>query len=545
MRHRLLIALVTLTFTSACVTNPARQISITDEEVQVREELDGQEEAARKSGKPDRSLSPFIRGTEPLDEQEFYDAIGDADSANQIRSSRGTGVALQGLGLGTMILGIAAAIAGAGLFLFSNSEIAMPPVFTIPEGSREYVLYGTFGSVAVAALGGALFFGMQGKARGDKKQFDLVHARRRMEISLYGENGATPDDIKSLSFGRGNEGAGVCAGQSLALGPVVALDARGRAMKVTDRAGWFQWLTTPTPGLVTQVPDAPVLSSSLTTGFANVNDPITVKLEIPETHVSAAMSFGHDFGCEFQVERRGTSGRDGERGRSGTSGKHGGSSSGPGDGVDGRDGGDGNPGGAGPSVSAELAWVRTEKYGRLALLVVGDEVQLFDPTKTKVRVLARGGSGGDGGSGGSGGSGGGAWSGTCSAGGDGGRGGRGGRGGVGGPGGRVKLRAADDALLDAVTLLAPGGHAGAAGAPGSGGGKGSSGSCKKGFPREGNRGTDGGRGASGTSGGEGSVDSTVVPVAELRGIAAVLAQNPTLTLEAEGAPAVKTRTKRR
>ena len=541
MRHRLLIALVTISFTSACVTNPARQISITDEEIQVREELDGQEEAARQSGTPEKSLSPFIRGTDPLDEQEFYDAIGDAASANQIRSSRGAGVALEGFGFGTMIVGILAAVAGAGLYFLSNAELLMPPVFNIPDTSREYVLYGTLGSVAVAALGGLLFAGMQGKARGDQRQFTLEHARKRMEITLYGENGATPDDIKSLSFGKGNEGSGVCAGQALALAPVVALDARGRAMKVTDRAGWFEWLTTPRPGLVTQVPDAPVLSSSLTTGFANVNDPITLKLEIPETHVSAELSFGHDFGCQVEVQRSAENGSRGGSGRSGGSGKTGHSSNAPGDGGDGGDGNDGRSGGPGLRVTAEVAWVRTEKYGRLALLVVGDEAQLFDPTKTKAHVLALGGSGGPGGSGGDGGSGGSAWMSTCSPGGDGGRGGRGGRGGSGGPGGSVKLRAADEALLDAVTLLAPGGFGGSGGSSGGGGSKGSSGSCKKGFPAEGRRGSGGTQGAGGPRGAEGTTDSAVVAASELRGIAAVLAQNPTLTLEGEAKP----RTRRR
>ncbi len=534
MRHRLLVSLVCVTFISACVTNPARHLSPNDEEVQVREELDGAQETAMVDkdgdGKPDQELSPYVRGTEALDEQEFYDVIGDTESAEKIRSSRSAGAALEGLGFGTMIVGILAAVVGAGLFFLSNDEL-MPPPFVIEDKNRQYLLYGTLGSVGVAALGGLLYGGMKPQARGDKKIFDLVHARRRLEISIYGENGATPDDIKSFTFGKGNESSRVCAGQTLTLAPVVALDARGRAMRVSGRADWFQWRTTPKDGLVTHVPDAPVLSSSLISDFATVNEQITLALEIPETHLSYSMTFPHDFGCPSELAHGGVDGRSGGTGRSGGSGHSGSSNRSPTDGLDGVDGADGAPANPGTSVEAEVAWVRTEKQGRLALLVVGTEAQLFDPSKTKVSVLAQGGRGGSGGDGGDGGTGGSAWMQTCSPGGDGGRGGRGGRGASGGPGGKVRVRAADQDLLDAVSASAPGGGAGRGGSAGGAGGKGSSGSCKKGFPKEGRSGTRGAPGKGGTEGAEGSVETSVVGVSDLRRVAAVVAQNPTLTLE--------------
>jgi hypothetical protein len=56
--------------------------------------------------------------------------------------------------------------------------------------------------------------------------FPLEHARANLEKSLSGENGASPDDIKSLSFGAGNEGQAICAGGELTLGPLMARRAR-------------------------------------------------------------------------------------------------------------------------------------------------------------------------------------------------------------------------------------------------------------------------------------------------------------------------------
>ena len=95
----------------------------------------------------------------------------------------------------------------------------------------------------------------------------------------------------------------------------------------------------------------------------------------------------------------------------------------------------------------------------------------------------------------------------------------------------MRVRAADQELLDAVSAEAPGGDAGSGGSAGRGGGKGSSGSCKKGFPSEGRSGTSGAPGTGGTSGGDGTVETAIVSTSELRRVGAVVAQNPTLTLE--------------
>jgi hypothetical protein len=542
MRQQWLVCLVLIVFFSACATNPARRITPNDEEVQV---LDGTVEVDR-DGDGDLEKTDFVRGKMGLDEQEFYESIGDTDSYEKVKGSRTVGTVFEGVGFTAMIIGILAAAGGLAAYFLSDTSNEMKPIIPVPEDTRPYVMYGVYGSAGLAGLGGLLFFGMQGKARGDTRVFDLEHARKRLEVSLYGENGATPDDIKTLTFGKGQRGAKVCFGSGLTLDRLVALDARGRQMKVSDRADWFEWLTTPRPDLVERAPDAPLLHSPLGDDLKNIDDEITLSVKIPQTGVGHAMTFQNGFGCGGALGAKGSGGAYGRSGQSGSSGRSGFSSRMAESGGMGGDGGDGGPGGAGPTVRAEVAWVSTPKQGRLALIVVDGVGALFDPNETGFAVYADGGSGGSGGNGGRGGHGGDAASRTCMAGASGGSGGRGGRGGSGGPGGSVVVRAADEALLRAVRMSAEGGSGGSAGDGGSGGSAGSSGSCEKGFPPKGAGGPSGPHGSSGVSGPSGSTSGDVVPVSQLSSIARYVAAHPQLTLEgSDGAVPPSSKPKKR
>ncbi|MBL8949574.1 MAG: hypothetical protein JNK82_02280 [Myxococcaceae bacterium] len=557
---RLLSTLTLLCFTvAACAHNPARPITPNDEEVQVHEEamtpeVDyGDSTRGYDDGKAPK-VQPvfFTRANAGLDEQEFYQSISDTSSYDAVVSSRRTGAFLQGTGVGLAVLGFTAALAGVASYFLSNTE--MFPGRPVPLGDdlRMPVFYGAIGSAIVGGLGVALAIAMGPKVRGDSLIFPLTHARRQLEVSLYGENGATPDDIKSLTFGAGNEKDMICGGGSLNLAPVVAKDAKGRVMRVSERADWFEWKTAPRPGLVTTSPDAPVLASPVQgTNFADIDAPVTFSLSIPGTSVAHAMTFEQTFGCQGYISREGAPGSSGGTGESGKSGQSGNSSHGTGSGGMGGDGKDGKDGRDGPEVVAEVAWVTTPKRGRLALLVVDGEARLFDPSVAKATVSVAGGSGGSGGTGGHGGSGGGGQIGRCQSGGDGGQGGKGGRGGDGGRGGRLTIRASDQALLDAVTGLAPGGAAGSGGSGGGAGSGGSGSTCKgkgAGWAPKGASGTSGNRGNPGQSGQDGTVTEELASVSSLGGVADVIAQNPSLTLEGGGAlagPAKATKKNRR
>lgn len=535
------VAFTLLCFTSACVTNPARRISVTDQEVFVHDE----------NGEPAKSAliseaAPFARGDETLDEQEFYEAIGDTESFTKVRGSRTAGEVLQGIGFSLALIGLAALATFGATYLLSAQpdDEMMKPTLAIPDETRGALIYGVYGGIGALVGGSALWFGMHGKSRGSKLVFPLSHARKQMEVARYGADGATPDDVKSLSFADGNVDDLLCAHGQLPLTGLVARDALGRQMKVSDRSEWFEWMTTPVPGLVNRSPDAPVLTSALDGSLEHVDSPVGLTIRIPQTGVGHSRTFDLTFACGAAMGRGGSAGRSGGRGQSGRDGSSGTRSHAPGVGASGGDGGDGGDGAAGPSLRAEVTWVTTPKRGRLALLVVGNQAQLFDPTKNSAVVSANGGSGGDGGAGGHGGKGGGTGF-TCLDGAPGASGGRGGRGGRGGSGGSVSLFASDAALLEAVTTEAPGGRGGGAGPGGVRGDGGSSSSCThgKGFTRSGPAGANGPGGSNGSSGSPGSTQERVVSTDELTGIAEVLAKYPQLTLD--GAAPMPAKKKRR
>jgi len=523
-------------FAAACAHNPARPITVNDEEVQVHEE------AAEVPGEtPGAKPILFTRAAEPLDEQEFYASISDTASYEAVKSSRTRASFLQGTGVAMAVVGFLAAAAGLAAYFLSDSSKFTPPPIPVPEDMRTVPIYGGIAGGVLGAGGIALIGAMAGKVRGDKLVFDLAHARRSLEVNLYGENGATPDDVKSLTFGEGDEGKRICAAGELALAPLVAKDAKGRKLRVTERADWFTWTTTPRPGLVARSPDAPVLTSPLAAGLADVDAEVGLSIAVTGTPVGHSMTFDQSFACSTGVSRDGRPGTSGTPGGHGKSGGKGASGGQGGDGVDGAAGGDG------PTVVAEVTWVSTPKRGRLALLVVDGEARLFDPSQTSASVTAAGGTGGEGGRGGQGGSGGNGAGHACQSGGNGGTGGRGGRGGTGGRGGRVVIRATDRSLLDAVEGSAPGGGGGSGGRAGSGGAKGSGSACKKGWAPNGTTGTPGSEGAPGGGGADGTVEKELASMASMRSLGAVLAANPQLQVE-EGAfagPAPRPSRKRR
>jgi hypothetical protein len=531
--NRPITVFVALAFT-ACATNPARRITANDVEVVIHDEAD-------------KPAAAFNRGDETLDEQEFYEAIGDTPSLEAVQSSRSRASLLQSLGVGIATVGIALGAGAFGTYLFSGTTFSDQPPIVLSDDMRTLTMYGGIAGIALAAAGIALTMAMGPKVRGDAFVFDTKHARARLEVGRYGEGGATPEVIHSLSFGDGNEGQPLCANGSLTLAPLVAKDDKGRMVKVSDRADWFSWKTTPAAELLEHSPDAPVLHSPIGPGFAAVDDDVGVKIAVTKTGVGHEMTFGQSFACGAAFSFSGADGDSGSSGRSGRRGSDGRSDAAAQAGASASDGADGSPGANGPHVVVELAWITTSKRGRLALMVSGDQATLFDPSRSKAVVTAAGGVGGKGGSGGDGGSGGEGKMMDCQAGANGGAGGRGGRGGTGGAGGHIEIRATDRTLLNAIEGLAPGGSGGNGGDGGDGGRGGSGSSCGKSSQRapKGASGPSGVGGSAGSSGADGTVTERVVPATDLDKLARVLAANPQLSAEVGTARTADSSTPRR
>lgn len=537
MRHPLLVFVVTLSFLHfSCAANPARVIVPDEREVIIADGDDSQIKVP--PGLNERPGINFARGNEALDEQEFYQAIQDTESYDAVKGHRGTGSALQGVGLVALLLGAAASIGGGVSYYLSQPTqdgTVLSTTLPLTEEQRQLVFYGTGGTIAIAVIGALMLIGFSGRARGDRLVFPLEHARLKLEQGRYGADGATSDDVKKLEFSPGDAKT-ICAGNSITLGKLHAYDARGWRMKIADHADWFQWLSTPQPDLIEPNPDAPVVRSPLGRSWREVDADVGVNIKVAKTGLGIAAQFEQDLGCGAFINRRGGMGESGRSGDRGDSGRDGGSSRAPSWGNPGHNGGPGYPGGRGPNVTVEVAWVKSPRRGRLAVAVTADGQGLvFDPSRGVVQIDAQGGTGGHGGSGGHGGHGGDAWMQTCSAGGGGGQGGYGGQGGPGGPGGNVVVRVADPALLNAVRAFASGGEGGSGGRGGDGGTKGRSGSCKQGFPAEGTNGVSGGEGSPGAPGGDGSVRSEQVPVPQLAAVRAFVEANPPLEIEDTGA----------
>lgn len=543
--RELLTAMTTVVFVS-CATNPARPLTPNTEEVQVRKTISGVDDDGKEI------TSHFVRGKDPLDEQEFYTVISDEKSLEAVKSSRASGSFLQGLGL--TMLGVGIAVAGgllATFFLSQTHDDGTPQTIPIAEESRQWFLYGGYGGAALAIGGGFLFFGTRNKAMGKPMIFDLDHAQASLEKSLYGENGLSPDDIKKLDLQTSTGSPTICSGSTTSV-VVGAFDKMGRVIQVGTRSEWFDWSSNPKVQFSDRVSEGDEdrktlereIASPLRYSLATLEQDLTIKLTVVETGVNDDLVLKHDLSCPGSLSYSGPGGSYGRDGSSGQSGQDGFSSRGPGSGGTGQTGGDGADGENGARVKAEAAWVNSPTRGRLLLVVTDDgskkQMAIVDP-KTKVEIFAAGGHGGKGGDGGDGGKGGHAPGlQSCMAGGNGGSGGSGGRGGRGGAGGSVTLEISDDAIRSLVEASAPGGSGGSAGGAGRGGSYGSNGTCKKGFAPNGSNGPRGSSGSSGSSGPSGTVNVKLVGAADLDLITEALTQNPSLTLDAPvGSPAAK------
>ncbi len=141
----------------------------------------------------------FVRGTDPLDEEEFYAAVGDTASFNEVHGSRSLGEVFQSLGMGLLIAGAAVAIGGlTTYFLSKRTDDDRPGTIPLTDEQRQIPLYGAIAGGVLAAGGGYLLFGTQKKVRGDPMVFSLDHAQASLEKSLYGDNGLSPGDRPSV-----------------------------------------------------------------------------------------------------------------------------------------------------------------------------------------------------------------------------------------------------------------------------------------------------------------------------------------------------------
>lgn len=183
-RTRILSALLTVSLT-ACVSNPARRLTPNAEEIFIRE-ASGPE----ADGKP----RPF----------------------------------------------------GFGVYLLSRPNDAGKAVLAIPDERRQYALYATYAGLPLTLLGGYMLGGKnKDRARGVPMTFSLEHAKASLDRSLYGESGASPSDIRELSFNAESGTTKLCASGDVLLTPLQALDSKGRKMRLDGHADWFTWSTTP------------------------------------------------------------------------------------------------------------------------------------------------------------------------------------------------------------------------------------------------------------------------------------------------------------
>lgn len=529
-----LAVLLTFAMLNACAHNPARALEPNAEEVKVLEPEDNRKKVP----------AGFTRGEDTLDEQEFYSVIGDTQSLSVVESSRSAGEIFQTLAVGLVVAGILTAASGLAMYWMStNSDptansadpaaMSAPPILQLSQQTSMVPLAVAIGGGVMTAGGFSLFAVGKPKALGSSMLFDFAHAQGSLEKSLYGDKGLSPDFIRKVSFSTEDGVARMCSAGETRLTALEATDEKGRQVRISDRADWFSWSTTPTAPLrdlpmLEGKPVGKALASPLNTSLAQLDSTVRVIAMVKDSGVKSELLLEHDLGCPGrELDFSGAWGAYGSAGSSGRSG-----SSGSGDGGDGQDGAEGVAGERGPSLKVEAAWVTSPTRGRLLLVAVGSQLALVDPAKAgKVVIEATGGKGGSGGAGGRGGRGGDGKPQSCMNGGDGGRGGRGGSGGAGGPGGHITLKLADASIARLLSVRASGGEGGRGGDAGSGGSGGSRASCKSATVKEGNRGPAGASGRSGPSGPTGVVETVVAAPQELKLIAAALATNPTVALE--------------
>ena len=105
--------ILTAALLQSCAHNPARALSPNAEEVKVLEP-----DSSDKKKVP----TGFVRGEDPLDEQEFYSVIGDTASTTVVRSSRSMGSLLQSAGLAMLVTGVLAAASGLAMYALSTTR---------------------------------------------------------------------------------------------------------------------------------------------------------------------------------------------------------------------------------------------------------------------------------------------------------------------------------------------------------------------------------------------------------------------------------------
>lgn len=534
---------------AGCALNPARNLLPTNEEPEIRLETDALKadfiEAASRSderwGVIDEDLTPEeharrkklidaeieqrffdlskpgigpFRGTEKLDEQDFYSLVEDTSSARAVASARGWGQFESVAGLFMSIFGYGTALAVGGNYALSSGENApMPRIITSPLGLAVIVGAG----LVVGGLG--TFLIPDGQARTKAHVFGHEHAVASLEAFRYGPGGLTPAAVSALQVTSLDGSAPHFCSTDEADLKLVALDQRGRKIILEGRSDWFSWTTTPGNLFIHgEEPDAAIVLSPIERSLQAYGKDTVLTVSVNGGSATFSKTMPHDFNCLPSIAVKGRPGEPGDSGKSGGS-----------DGRSGRTGSRGNPGYRGANFEIEAARVVAPDGARFVLIAIQQEAARdvkLELVKEggKVTIETLGGMGGHGGTGGSGGRG--RSGGKCQDGGEGGDGGDGGDGGTGGDGGSVRVLLADRALRDVLNVVSRGGEGGAAGRGGSSGSGGTSGSggskeCGR-STRSGKSGRSGKPGSKGRPGEPGSVSVSEISTAQMDLIAAAL-----------------------
>ncbi|MGE0402014.1 MAG: hypothetical protein AB7T06_35250 [Kofleriaceae bacterium] len=450
-------ALLLLGAASACVTNPAKHPSPTNVEL-------AYDDASEDS--------PWRRGDEQLDEQDFYELAGDKPAVEEIEDHRASGVRKQTIG--TVMMGIGAAVLAGTAYAYLQRE-------TLFEDGEmpSWLLYG--GAFTTVLVGGGGWQIRKGGAEAvlEKPILSKGRAEEALMLARYGARTVGPGIVKAIEW---DAPATYCVAGGGEIGAFVLRDRGGRDITELGK----EWVT------VHADPEEAYLVGSITgTSIDALDRAVTITLAVRDSDVKKVATIAPTFECHERIDLSAPSGSNGDKGSKGAKGE-------AVDGGDGADGGDGGDGEDGPLVTVEAAHVTYRGKRLLAVAVEAGnrkKLMIVDAEKGSVSIDARGGRGGSGGSGGDGGnldtfrlretgcrhvtSG---------------NGGNGGGGGKGGRGGQVTIRGPKEAI-HAVTFDVDGGAPGVGGSPGSHGDTGVGCIGKSG--ERGKSGPDGARGASG------------------------------------------------
>lgn len=534
---RLIAALLIIALAPGCATVRSRDLTPTEE-------------------KPRIEGDQFFRGdAEQLDEQEYYQLVGDKESYDAVRGPKLLAQNTQFLWAILAILGAgAAAFGGANLVLGQLENPPIAPLFPRPADGINYIPYAiTAGGAVLFGVGIGLLTSSGRRVNPTERVFDLAHAResaRRAGIdpdapapnSYEGQRLASEkkmaaeaaaydeerkklkrSDTKSLELDGAPESLSFQEGGQL---KVTFRDAKGDRLDYLSTEGWLEFSSSPA-GFVDQDGN---WTNPLRSNLKYLGTPLTLTVTLKETAVKASVTIKQDLTkrAVLILPSPRSSGNEGESGRGGEDGR----SSSP-RGQNGSHGQHGTDAGDGGDVRAEAAFIQDPR-GESYLLVItsGNRWDITDGKRAT--ISASGAPGGRGGAGGRGGSG---WSPfkDCEVPGDGGDGGDGGNGGNGGDGPILSVDAPSQAVLDQLTLESEGGADGLAGAAGRGGSKGVEQSCS--YTRSTTRakeGREGRAGQRGNKGADGKVITNIVSKGELEWVTEFLKANPTMKLDDDG-----------